>query len=51
MAEPPVAGWRLTLVLAGRIVPVGKPEPRTLTIVTPDWPAGGVVVALKVTVA
>ena len=46
---PAAAGWRVTVVLAGRIVPLGKFEPVTLMIVTPGAPAVGAADGLNVT--
>lgn len=46
---PPAVACRVTFVLAGSIVPLGKPEPVTMMFVTPACPAVGDVVVVKVT--
>jgi hypothetical protein len=49
---PPTAmvGCKVTVTLAGGIVPDGKPKPVTFTVVTPAWPAPGDGVGASVTV-
>jgi hypothetical protein len=41
---PVVTGASVTVMLAGKMVPVGKPEPVTFTDVTPAWAAPGTAV-------
>jgi hypothetical protein len=45
----PAEGLRLTVTLAARMVPVGKPDPVTEMLVTPGSPAVGEVVGVRVT--
>src|SRR5271166_241999 len=48
-AEPaPLGGFRVTVVLAGKMLPAGKPLPVMIMLVTPGWPAVGDVVGLSV---
>jgi hypothetical protein len=47
---PDVAGFKVTMTFAAGMLPFGKPEPVTVRLVIPAWPALGDVGELRVTV-
>jgi hypothetical protein len=50
LGGPALAGFSVTVTLAGEIIPLGKFDPLTLRLVRLAWPAVGEVEELSVTV-
>jgi hypothetical protein len=48
--RPAVAAFKVTVTFAAGMLPVGKPDPVTVMLVIPAWPALGEVGELRVTV-